>query len=143
MSVNRRELIQMTDDEMHAFIEEQKSLQVSCIGADGWPHLTTLWFAVVDQKIVFETYTRSQKILNLRRNPNITLLLEDGIVYEKLRGVMIKGMARLESKPENVEKYKNGKDKLFGFFVGEAMKLSKGKANPKVLNELLKSKLNT
>ena len=71
MSVNRRELIQMTDDEMHAFIEEQKSLQVSCIGADGWPHLTTLWFAVVDQKIVFETYTRSQKILNLRRNPNI------------------------------------------------------------------------
>ena len=45
--------------------------------------------------------------------------------------------------PENVEKYKNGKDKLFGFFVGEAMKLSKGKANPKLLNELLKSKLNT
>ena len=105
MSVNRRELIQMTDDEMHAFIEEQKSLQVSCIGADGGPHLTTLWFAVVDQKIVFETYTRSQKILNLHRNPNVTILLEDGIVYEKLRGVMIKGKAVLESKPENVEKY--------------------------------------
>ena len=49
----------------------------------------------------------------------------------------------LSANPENVEKYKNGKDKLFGFFVGEAMKLSKGKANPKILNELLKSKLNT
>jgi len=49
----------------------------------------------------------------------------------------------LLANPENVEKYKNGKDKLFGFFVGEAMKLSKGKANPKLLNELLKSKLNT
>ena len=49
----------------------------------------------------------------------------------------------LSAKRENVEKYKNGKDKLFGFFVGEAMKLSKGKANPKILNELLKSKLNT
>ena len=49
----------------------------------------------------------------------------------------------LSANPENVEKYKNGKDKLFGFFVGEAMKLSKGKANPKLLNELLKSKLNT
>ena len=49
----------------------------------------------------------------------------------------------ISSNPENVEKYKNGKDKLFGFFVGEAMKLSKGKANPKVLNKLLKSKLNT
>ena len=49
----------------------------------------------------------------------------------------------LLANPENVKKYKNGKDKLFGFFVGEAMKLSKGKANPKLLNELLKSKLNT
>ena len=95
----------MTDDEMAVFIEEQKSLQVSCVGSDGWPHLTTLWFAVVDQKIVFETYTRSQKILNLQRNPNITVLLEDGVVYEKLRGIMIKGNATLESKPENVEKY--------------------------------------
>ena len=49
----------------------------------------------------------------------------------------------LSSNSANVEKYKNGKDKLFGFFVGEAMKLSKGKANPKILNKLLKSKLNT
>ncbi len=49
----------------------------------------------------------------------------------------------LIANPKNVEKYKNGKDKLFGFFIGEAMKLSKGKANPKLLNELLKSKLNT
>ena len=105
MSSNRRDLIRMTDEEMKLFIEEQKSLQVSCMGPDGWPHLTTLWFAVVDQRIVFETYTRSQKILNLQRNPNVTILLEDGIVYEKLRGVMIKGKAVLESKPENVEKY--------------------------------------
>ena len=105
MSSNRRDLIRMTDEEMKLFIEEQKSLQVSCMGPDGWPHLTTLWFAVVDQRIVFETYTRSQKILNLQRNPNVTILLEDGIVYEKLRGVMIKGKAVLESNPENVEKY--------------------------------------
>ena len=105
MAGSRRELIQMTEEEVRHFIEEQKSLQVSCIGVDGWPHLTTLWFAVVDEKIVFETYTRSQKILNLHRNPNITVLLEDGLAYEKLRGVMIKGVALLDDKPENVEKY--------------------------------------
>ena len=105
MNSNRRDLIRMTDEEMRLFIEEQKSLQVSCVGSDGWPQLTTLWFAVVDQRIVFETYTRSQKILNLQRNPHITVLLEDGTVYEKLRGVMIKGKAILESQPENVEKY--------------------------------------
>ena len=47
----------------------------------------------------------------------------------------------LNSNPENVKKYKNGKDKLFGFFVGEAMKLSKGKANPKIVNDLIKKTL--
>ena len=47
----------------------------------------------------------------------------------------------LNSNPENVKKYKNGKDKLFGFFVGEAMKLSKGNANPKIVNDLIKKKL--
>lgn len=47
----------------------------------------------------------------------------------------------LNSNPENVKKYKNGKDKLFGFFVGEVMKLSKGKANPKIVNDLIKKKL--
>jgi aspartyl-tRNA(Asn)/glutamyl-tRNA(Gln) amidotransferase subunit B len=40
-----------------------------------------------------------------------------------------------------VEEYRGGKDKLFGFFVGQVMKKSKGKANPKVVNEVLRSKL--
>jgi aspartyl-tRNA(Asn)/glutamyl-tRNA(Gln) amidotransferase subunit B len=40
-----------------------------------------------------------------------------------------------------VAEYRSGKDKLFGFFVGQVMKASKGKANPAVVNELLLSKL--
>jgi len=47
----------------------------------------------------------------------------------------------LANNPKQVEAYRNGKDKLFGFFVGQVMKLSKGKANPKQVNELLKEKL--
>jgi aspartyl-tRNA(Asn)/glutamyl-tRNA(Gln) amidotransferase subunit B len=44
--------------------------------------------------------------------------------------------------PDNVAAYKSGKDKLFGFFVGQVMKKSQGKANPDMVNELLKKKLN-
>jgi aspartyl-tRNA(Asn)/glutamyl-tRNA(Gln) amidotransferase subunit B len=44
--------------------------------------------------------------------------------------------------PKMVEQYLAGKDKLLGFFVGQAMKLTKGKANPKMLNDILKQKLN-
>lgn len=47
----------------------------------------------------------------------------------------------LTENADKVEQYKSGKDKLFGFFVGQVMKKSQGKANPQAVNELLKSKL--
>ena len=105
MGVSRRELIRMDAGEVLAFIDEQKSLQVACIGDDGWPHLTTLWFAIVDSCLAFGTYSRSQKIMNLRRNPRISVLLEDGLIYEELRGVMIKGRAVLVDEPDSVQRY--------------------------------------
>jgi aspartyl-tRNA(Asn)/glutamyl-tRNA(Gln) amidotransferase subunit B len=47
----------------------------------------------------------------------------------------------MEAHPKQVEDYRKGKDKIFGFFVGEVMKQTKGKANPKLVNDLLKKKL--
>jgi aspartyl-tRNA(Asn)/glutamyl-tRNA(Gln) amidotransferase subunit B len=47
----------------------------------------------------------------------------------------------ISANPEKVEEYRSGKDKLFGFFVGEVMKVSKGKANPQSVNEILIKKL--
>jgi aspartyl-tRNA(Asn)/glutamyl-tRNA(Gln) amidotransferase subunit B len=47
----------------------------------------------------------------------------------------------MEANPKQVEDYKQGKEKIFGFFVGEVMKQTKGKANPKLVNELLRKKL--
>ena len=44
--------------------------------------------------------------------------------------------------PENLEKYKAGNNKLMGFFVGQVLKATGGKANPKVVNELVKERLN-
>ena len=102
MSSNRRDAIRMTDSEIAAFLDAQKSLQVGTSERDGSIHLSTLWFALVDGAIVFETYTKSQKIKNLERDARITVLAEDGEVYEELRGVMIKGTARLVSDPAEV-----------------------------------------
>jgi len=47
----------------------------------------------------------------------------------------------LEANKDKVEEYKNGKEKLFGFFVGQVMKASRGKANPQIVNKILKNKL--
>ena len=67
----RREQIRMSEEEMWAFIESQKSIQVATINKDGSPHLMVLWFAITDRKIVLETFTKSQKVVNLKRDPSI------------------------------------------------------------------------
>ncbi len=47
----------------------------------------------------------------------------------------------IETNPNQVAAYRGGNEKLFGFFVGQTMKASGGKANPKIVNEILKEKL--
>jgi len=47
----------------------------------------------------------------------------------------------LTANPQQLEGYRNGKEKLFGYFVGQVMKASKGQANPALVNQLLKDKL--
>jgi len=92
---SRRDLIAMTEDEMWAFIETQRSIQVCTLNKDGTPHLTVMWFAVVDGAIVLETFTKAQKIVNLKRDPRMAVLLEDGEQYNELRGVSINCQAEL------------------------------------------------
>lgn len=100
----RRDQIRMSDEELWPFVEECKSLQVATLNRDGSPHLTTLWFAVVDGAIVFETYTKSQKIRNLERDPRIAVLVEAGETYDQLRGVSINGRAELVREAERVHR---------------------------------------
>jgi PPOX class probable F420-dependent enzyme len=101
----RRDQIRMSEAEMWEFIRGQKSLQVATLGRDGSPHLTTLWFAVVDGEIVFETFAKSQKLVNLERDPRIAVLLEDGSTYEELRGVSISGRAELHRDPDLLRRF--------------------------------------
>lgn len=98
----RRDQIRMSDREVWDFIASRKSMQVATLGRDGAPHLTTLWFALVDGNLVFETFTKSQKIRNLERDPRIAVLFEDGLDYGELRGVSINGRAELVGDPERV-----------------------------------------
>ena len=88
--------LSMTEAELLEFLSEgQKSLQVASNDPDGYPHLVPMWFVVEDGKIVFRSFSKSQKILNLRRDPNLTVLVEEGTGYTELRGAMVKGEANL------------------------------------------------
>ncbi|MEE2677364.1 MAG: TIGR03618 family F420-dependent PPOX class oxidoreductase [Myxococcota bacterium] len=90
-----RDRIRMTDEDAWRFIASRKAMQTATLNRDGSPHLTTNWFALVDGQILFETYSKSQKVVNLRRDPRIALLWEDGDLYTELRGVSLNGTATL------------------------------------------------
>ena len=97
-----RKDISMSAGEIEAFLDEQRVLQVATIGRDGMPHLAPMWYVVVDGKVTFRSFTKSQKIVNLRRDPRLTVLVEEGDEYAALRGLMIKGRARLIDDPSYV-----------------------------------------
>ena len=92
---NRRSQITMTDEEAQAFLESQTILNVATIGPSGHPHLVAMWYAVIEGKIRFWTFSKSQKIMNLRRDPRMTGLIESGESYNELRGVELIGNGRL------------------------------------------------
>src|SRR5579871_3453658 len=102
--MSRRDLIRMNDEEIRTILEEQRILQVATIDHDGWPHLVAMWYAVIDGQVVFWTYAKSQKAVNLRRDDRLTCLVETGEAYNELRGVQIKGRAKLVNDRETVQR---------------------------------------
>jgi PPOX class probable F420-dependent enzyme len=94
--VSRREQIRMTDAELRDFLAKSQTIIITSINRDGTPHPMPMWYGVEpDGAIVMTTFTKSQKIRNIERDPRVTLLVEDGTVYAELRGVVIYGKAEL------------------------------------------------
>lgn len=91
-----RQAVQLDDAEIADFLASHRKVQVATLNGGGAPHLTTLYYVVDDDgRIAFWTYRSSQKVVNLRRDPRIALLVEDGDEYFDLRGVSIRGRATL------------------------------------------------
>jgi PPOX class probable F420-dependent enzyme len=92
---NERGKIVMTDDEITEFIERSRTATMATVLPNGRPHLVAMWYAVLDGEIWFETKAKSQKAVNVRRDPTITVMIEDGQTYNTLRGVSIDGTAEI------------------------------------------------
>jgi PPOX class probable F420-dependent enzyme len=97
---SRREIIRMTDDEIEAFLHERHTMNIASFGPDGNIHLVAMWYGFRGSNPAFETFAKSQKVLNLRRDPRITVLVEDGEEYDKLRGVELVGKAIVHDDPD-------------------------------------------
>jgi PPOX class probable F420-dependent enzyme len=98
---NQRSKIVMSDDEITEFIDRSRTATMATVSAGGRPHLVAMWYALLDGEIWFETKAKSQKAVNLRRDPTITVMIEDGHTYNTLRGVSIDGTAEIvDSDPD-------------------------------------------
>ena len=94
--MSRRDQIRMSEQEIVAFLAEQKTITLVSNGAGGFPHPMPMWFTRdADGAIRMATYRTSQKILNLQRDARVSLLAEVGTEYAELRGVVIYGKAEL------------------------------------------------
>lgn len=93
--MSRREQIRMTDEEVADFLQGRHTLNVATFNHDGTIHLVAMWYGFLGDDLVFETFAKSQKVQNLRRDPRITVLVEDGDQYEELRGVEMVGEAEV------------------------------------------------
>ena len=94
--MSRRDQIRMTPEEISSFLAGSKTMTICSISASGVPHPMPMWFGIEpDGAIVMTTFTKSQKIKNLERDPRVSLLVEAGEEYAELQGVVIYGDAEL------------------------------------------------
>ena len=92
---SRRTSIALTPAEQEAFLQDGWTIQIASNGPKGFPHLVAMWYVVIDGMVHFTTFGKSQKVLNLKRDPKITAMLESGKAYTELRGLVIEGNAEV------------------------------------------------
>ncbi len=90
---------------------------------------------VASQKIFPEMLNSDESVIDIAERLNVIQVSNKGDITGFIEEV-------IQSNPSEVERYKNGEKQLIGFFMGQLMKASKGKADPKVANSLLRDKLN-
>ena len=80
----------MSDAELAAFLDEERTVICATNGHDGLPHLMPLWYVMRGRDLWAWTFAKSQKVRNLERDPRATLQVEAGADYAELRGAMLK-----------------------------------------------------
>lgn len=85
----------MTADEVARFLAEPRNAVLSTLDKNGGPHSAGMWFVPSGAEILMWTYAKSQKAVNLRRDPRCAFLVEDGVAYGELRGLLVTGPVTL------------------------------------------------
>src|SRR6516162_4387598 len=89
--MNRRQQIQLSPDEQTVFFREQRKAALATLDQQGFPHVVAMNYFAKDGAFYMTSYSKAQKVVNIRRNPKVALMIESGSAYAELRGVMVRG----------------------------------------------------
>ena len=89
--MNRRDQIKLSPEDQTQFLSEARKAALATLDKDGFPHLVAMNFVAREGAILMTSYGKAQKVLNIRRNPKVAVMVETGRTYSDLRGVMIRG----------------------------------------------------
>ena len=81
----------MPPEQIDEFLGVPRTATLSTLGPDGGPHSAGMWFVHDARELRMWTYAKSQKAVNLRRDPRVAFLVEEGVEYSELRGVLVRG----------------------------------------------------
>jgi PPOX class probable F420-dependent enzyme len=100
--VNQRGLIKMTPDEVDELLAGRHSMTMSTLAADGSIHSVAMWYGFLEGAVAIESKAKAQKVVNLRRDPRMTCLVETGDTYDQLRGVSLVGRGEIVEEPDRI-----------------------------------------
>jgi PPOX class probable F420-dependent enzyme len=93
--MNRRPQIQLSPEEQTAFFREQRKAALATLDQDGFPHVVAMNYFAKDGAFYMTSYAKAQKVVNIRRNPKVALMMEAGDAYAELCGVMVRGRCEI------------------------------------------------
>src|SRR5271163_203543 len=101
--MNRREQIQLTRAEQTEFLAHPRKAALATTGKDGFPHVVAMNYLAKDGVIYMTSYGKAQKVVNIRRNPKVAVMVETGRSYGELQGVLVRGHCQIIDDPEQVQ----------------------------------------
>jgi PPOX class probable F420-dependent enzyme len=100
---SRRELMQMTPEEVRAYLDSQRRIILVTNGPEGLPHPVPMNYGLDDEgRVLLTSFARSQKVRNLERDPRASLLVESGTTYAELKSVILYADAEIVREPEQI-----------------------------------------
>ena len=99
---SRQSLIKFNREEQEQFLNKNLKAALATLDKNGFPHVVAMNYFYIDGAIYMTSYGKAQKVVNIRRNPKVGVMVESGRSYDELQGVLVRGHCQIIADPEQV-----------------------------------------